>query len=137
MVRISGFASGLGLTALASGLSITGPDSNGVKVSIGFDKNLASSNVVSASMAASPKTIKYDTAALLKMGKLEAEASNHTEPVLHGRTVFGGKDERQAWTDSSFPYRSIGRIASSGGYVCTGTLIGTFSLAFRFFLHPF
>lgn len=135
MVRISSFASGLGLTAVVSGLSTTGPDSNGVKVSIGFDKNLAASNVVVASMATLPKTINYDTAALLRMGKLEAEASNHTEAAHHGRTVFGGKDDRQAWTDSSFPYRSIGRIASSGGYVCTGTLIGTFPRTVKFLLH--
>ncbi|KAH7031511.1 trypsin-like cysteine/serine peptidase domain-containing protein [Microdochium trichocladiopsis] len=121
MVRFSSVATGLGATATAvSGLVIRDAHETEVHNLMYFDPDAASSFTESDVQA---ETVHYDAAAMLAMGSLTAEASNHTDVELAERTIYG-VDDRQDWTNSDYPYSAIGKVLLSNGGRCSGTLIG-------------
>ncbi|KAJ1328919.1 glutamyl endopeptidase [Microdochium nivale] len=119
MVQISRLAAGLSLGAAANAFSIPGPDENGVQVAMG----IVPEEAFQITGVAVAETTLYDTATLRAMGELIAEPSNHTEPELGRRQIWGG-DDRVDWTNSDYPYSAIGRLTWSNGIICTGTLVG-------------
>ncbi|KAH7029843.1 trypsin-like cysteine/serine peptidase domain-containing protein [Microdochium trichocladiopsis] len=122
MARTSGLVAPLILRLIATvaAASLPGPDANGILPAIGYDPSAAFSVAQDALPA---EVIHYNTQALLAMGNLVAEPSNHTEIGMAERDIFGN-DDRENWENSDYPYSAMGKLSWSDGHWCTGTLIG-------------